>query len=93
MQILDRQSARRTRCGSIDAAYAAGQYDAASIPALVAPIEFTLRLDDYAALGGHMDHVQQLASLAADGYRRQKTQRHDEAPWPLTFHSRADRPS
>jgi hypothetical protein len=33
-------------------------------PALVAPIEFTLRLDDYAALGGHMDHVQDLASFA-----------------------------
>jgi hypothetical protein len=29
----------------------------------VAPIEFTLRLSDYAALGGHMDHVRPLASL------------------------------
>jgi hypothetical protein len=26
-------------------------------PAIVAPIEFTLRLEDYAALGGHVDHV------------------------------------
>ncbi|MEM8836861.1 MAG: 6-hydroxynicotinate reductase [Pseudomonadota bacterium] len=26
-------------------------------PALVAPIEFTMRLDDYKALGGHMDHI------------------------------------
>jgi hypothetical protein len=32
-------------------------------PALVAPIEFTLRLDDYAALGGHMDHVRPLSTL------------------------------
>ena len=32
-------------------------------PALVAPIEFTLRLDDYAALGGHMDAVRPVASL------------------------------
>jgi hypothetical protein len=32
-------------------------------PALVAPIEFTLRLSDYAALGGHMDYVRPLASL------------------------------
>ena len=32
-------------------------------PALVAPIEFTLRLDDYAALGGHMDAVRPIASL------------------------------
>jgi hypothetical protein len=26
-------------------------------PAIVAPIEFTMRLRDYADLGGHMDHV------------------------------------
>ncbi len=32
-------------------------------PALVAPIEFTLKLEDYAALGGHIDHVRPLASL------------------------------
>ncbi len=32
-------------------------------PALVAPIEFTMRLDDYAALGGHVDHVRPLSSL------------------------------
>ncbi len=32
-------------------------------PALVAPIEFTLRRDDYAALGGHMDHVRPLRDL------------------------------
>ena len=32
-------------------------------PALVAPIEFTLKLSDYAALGGYMDHVRPLASL------------------------------
>src|SRR5271170_2041516 len=32
-------------------------------PALVAPIEFTLKLSDYAALGGHMDYVVPLAQL------------------------------
>src|SRR6202035_4690812 len=32
-------------------------------PALVAPIEFTMRLEDYAALGGHMDHVRPLSAL------------------------------
>ena len=26
-------------------------------PALVAPVEFTMRLSDYVALGGHADHV------------------------------------
>ena len=32
-------------------------------PALVAPIEFTLRLDDYRALGGHVDHSTELSSV------------------------------
>ena len=32
-------------------------------PALVAPIEFTLKLKDYAALGGYMDHVCPLDSI------------------------------
>lgn len=32
-------------------------------PALVAPIEFTLRREDYAALGGHMDHVIPVAEV------------------------------
>jgi len=30
-------------------------------PALVAPIEFSMRRDDYEALGGHMDHIIPLA--------------------------------
>jgi len=29
-------------------------------PAIVAPIEFSMKLDDYRALGGHMDHVRTL---------------------------------
>jgi hypothetical protein len=32
-------------------------------PAIVAPIEFTLSLQDYAELGGHMDHVRPLSDL------------------------------
>ena len=27
-------------------------------PALVAPIEFSMRLDDYKSLGGHIDYIQ-----------------------------------
>ncbi len=48
-------------------------------PALVAPIEFTLRLEDYQALGGHMAEVRPLSSLA--GSRSQP----DKAgnPWPV----------
>jgi len=33
-------------------------------PALVAPIEFTLRQSDYAAMGGHIDSITPLESLA-----------------------------
>jgi hypothetical protein len=52
-------------------------------PALVAPIEFTLRLADYAALGGYMDHVRSLSSVVAeDPSRRQLAARADN-PWPL----------
>ena len=36
-------------------------------PAIVAPIEFTLRLIDYAALGGHMGYVRPLAQVLATG--------------------------
>jgi hypothetical protein len=62
-------------------------------PALVAPIEFTMRLDDYAALGGHMDFVQRIEALPGDGFKRQQVAQNIEAPWPLTFHSRADKMS
>jgi hypothetical protein len=40
-----------------------GAFGYVPTPALVAPIEFTLKLSDYAALGGHMDYVRPLASL------------------------------
>lgn len=50
-------------------------------PALVAPIEFTLRLDDYAALGGHMDHVRPLSSLGDAG--RRQVAPHVDNPWPF----------
>jgi hypothetical protein len=53
-------------------------------PAIVAPIEFTLRLSDYAALGGHMDHVRPLEEV-----RREQGKKQIEVPlrpgedWPL----------
>jgi len=52
-------------------------------PALVAPIEFTLRLSDYAALGGHMDHVRRVASIANGEAQRRLLHRRDN-PWPLS---------
>ena len=39
-------------------------------PAIVAPIEFTLRLDDYAALGGHVDEVRPLDEVVAQHAER-----------------------
>ena len=60
-------------------------------PALVAPIEFTLKLSDYADLGGYMDHVRPLESIhrMTDG-RRHVTAR-PVNPWPLTKAPRARR--
>ena len=51
-------------------------------PALVAPIEFTLRQDDYAALGGHMDYVVQLDDVLQAG-RLSKLAWRPDNPWPI----------
>jgi len=51
-------------------------------PALVAPIEFTLRKEDYGSLGGHMDRVRPLSSLKISSQQRQMPSR-PENPWPL----------
>ncbi|OYX14653.1 MAG: 6-hydroxynicotinate reductase [Rhizobiales bacterium 32-66-8] len=55
-------------------------------PALVAPIEFTLRLSDYAALGGHMDHVRPVSSISRGDGLRELAPRLDN-PWPLSPNS------
>jgi len=52
-------------------------------PALVAPIEFTLRLADYAALGGYVEHVRPLSSIIAKDEGRQRVTARAENPWPL----------
>ncbi len=36
-------------------------------PAIVAPIEFSMALEDYRALGGHMDHVRTLEQALSRG--------------------------
>ncbi len=61
-------------------------------PALVAPIEFTMRREDYEALGGHMDHVMPLED-AAKGMTgpqsdhilkgRRQVRPNAENPWPV----------
>jgi len=55
-------------------------------PAIVAPIEFTLKLEDYAALGGHMDHVRPLSSVVPDAERRHVAAG-NENPWPLSVNA------
>jgi hypothetical protein len=55
-------------------------------PALVAPIEFTLKLSDYATLGGYMDHVRPLSSITSinrDEESRKRIAARPENPWPL----------
>lgn len=44
-------------------------------PALVAPVEFTLPLSDYAALGGHVDHIRQVDDVLGPETRRVRRRR------------------
>jgi len=52
-------------------------------PALVAPIEFTLKIKDYALLGGHMDHVQPLETVLQEKERQRQLRSLPDNPWPL----------
>ena len=52
-------------------------------PALVAPIEFTMRLSDYAALGGHMDEVRRLSDAHGLAPERRAVRPKSGNPWPL----------
>jgi hypothetical protein len=52
-------------------------------PALVAPIEFTLRADLYAALGGHVEHAIALEALLARHGAEAASEAWPAAnPWP-----------
>jgi hypothetical protein len=60
-------------------------------PALVAPIEFTLRRADFEALGGHRDRITPLAQVLADARLERRTW--DEAnPWPVRPHPAEPQP-
>ncbi len=52
-------------------------------PALVAPIEFTLKLTDYAALGGYVEDVRPLSSIAEKEEGRKRMTARMDNPWPL----------
>lgn len=49
-------------------------------PALVAPIEFTMRVSDYSTLGGHMDEIQSVDGIKADKARKLKLDPNDHNP-------------
>ena len=55
-------------------------------PALVAPIEFTLTLEDYAALGGHVDDAVDLKEVLAARETRTVPWPEDN-PWPYPHRS------
>lgn len=64
-------------------------------PALVAPVEFTMRLSDYELLGGHMDHITPVAEVIAGKLGPQndhvliggeQLSRTASGPWPLDQH-------
>jgi hypothetical protein len=60
-------------------------------PAIIAPIEFSMRLDDYAALGGHLSEVRSLHDVLSTGAwhndgaptRRQWITHDPGNPWPI----------
>jgi hypothetical protein len=52
-------------------------------PALVAPIEFTLKLEDYSTLGGYTDRVRPLSSLMNNEEGRRRIVARPENPWPF----------
>lgn len=58
-------------------------------PALVAPIEFTMRRTDYAALGGHMSAIRTLEEVTGaevTGTARQLSRDTEPARWPVQPH-------
>ncbi len=59
----------------------AGSFGYVPTPAIVAPIEFTVRLEDYRDLGGHMDSVRPLADVVR-AERVRATRWHEKNPWP-----------
>ncbi|HEV7253963.1 MAG TPA: 6-hydroxynicotinate reductase [Mesorhizobium sp.] len=62
-----------------------GSFGSVPTPALVAPLEFTLRLDRYRELGGHMEAVRRLEDVLIHGGEFSNPRRlaRSENPWPL----------
>jgi 6-hydroxynicotinate reductase len=47
-----------------------GSFGYVPTPALVAPIEFTMRVSDYGTLGGHMDEIQLVEDVVSESTRK-----------------------
>ena len=60
----------------------ANSFGSVPTPAIVSPIEFTLRRDDYQRLGGHMGRVRRLEDLLANGEYKW-VDAVGGNPWPL----------
>jgi hypothetical protein len=52
-------------------------------PAIVGPIEFTMRADAYAELGGHVDHIRPVEEILGTP-RPKVAEWNPENPWPLS---------
>lgn len=59
-----------------------GSFGYVPTPALVAPIEFTMRLDDYRAQGGHMAHVVDIERVI-ERVGQQRIAQTPSNPWPV----------
>lgn len=58
----------------------AGSFGYVPTPALVAPIEFSLRVSDYRSLGGHIDEIRPITSIQTDKLRIVKNSTHGYDP-------------
>ena len=59
-----------------------GSFGYVPTPALVAPIEFTMRVSDYGTLGGHMDEIKPVADVISDETR--KVDQFENQPDPMS---------
>ena len=53
-------------------------------PALVFPIEFTMRQEDYRLMGGHVQHIVPVEQVLAE-QRKKAVMPHAENPWPMNL--------
>jgi hypothetical protein len=69
-----------------------GAFGSVPTPALVVPVEFTLRRDDYARIGGYVSEIRSLEDIMARGGEylnpRRKAAAPDNNPWPPLEHLR-----